>query len=155
MRIAALLSLKPVDFDKNEKLIKYYREELEALYFKASKTGYIKRVYREYVAALDKLEKRDYRSFRVILNQIKRVLDEKEALTNEDENGKEYPCNDCALVTIYEAYEFFLSLRSVEKNSIYKMFYNYDGSGLLYITGAIVKISTLFDFYAKRFVSAA
>ena len=158
MRIA-LYTLPRIELPKKDKRIsKYYRSQLEKLYSDFIKSGRIDRNFLDlYAKAVDHLESGNLSEFRRVFEELKNLSKPSEDKLNLDYNP---PCFNCALISISEG-EYALKVTKLgfvngnRDKYFKKIFFSYDFSGRLKITGGIVDIEILKEVFENSFAAVA
>ncbi len=158
MRIA-LYTLPKFEFPKRErKVSEYYRSQLEKLYSDSVKSGRIDRDFLDlYIKAVDHLDSGNLSEFREVFEDLKNL-----AKSGKSDLNFEYspPCFNCALISLSEG-EYALKIAKVglvngNKDRYFKkVFFSYDFSGRLKITGGIVDIGALREVFENSFAAVA
>ncbi len=158
MRIA-LYTLPKVELPRKDKRVsEYYRSQLEKLYSDSVRFGRVNRGFLDlYVKAVDYLDSGNLPEFRRVFEDLKKL-----SKTSRNELDFEYnpPCFNCALITLSEG-EYALKIAKVglvngNKDRYFKkVFFSYDSSGRLKITGGIVDVEALKEIFENSFAAVA
>ena len=158
MRIA-LHTLPKIELPKRDKKVsEYFKMQLEKLYSDFVKSGKVNGDFLDlYVKAVDHLDSGNLPEFRRVFEKLKELVK-----TIERDVDFEYtpPCFDCALITLSEG-EYALKIAKIglvngnRDKYFKKIFFSYDFSGRLKITGGIVSVEALREIFERSFAAVA
>ena len=158
MRIA-LYTLPRIELPKKDKRVsEYYRSQLEKLYSDFVKSGRVSSDFLDlYVKAVEYLDSGNLSDFRKVFESLKEL-----SKSNKSDVDFEYtpPCFDCALITLSEG-EYALKIAKIglvngnRERYFKKIFFSYDFSGRLKVTGGIVNVDALREIFENSFAAVA